>query len=107
MAAPSSSFVLPPTTKVLIFADLNFIDPKPHTLADSLKFKNDEVHVLRVTSLSTMKGFRDSQAIAASNIKYLIVACLSPILVGCLDEILERAQDVGRYHTQVLIIALF
>ncbi len=83
----------------MIFADFNFLDPKPHTLADSLKFKNEEVHVVRVTSLSTMKGFRDSQAVSASHLKYLIVACLSPILVNSLDEILDRAEDVGMYSS--------
>jgi hypothetical protein len=91
----ASSFALPPSTQVLIFSDFNLIDPKPHTIAESLKFKVDEVHFQRVTSLSTLKAFRDSKAILLPGLKYLIVACFSPILVDCLDEILEREEDVG------------
>jgi hypothetical protein len=93
--AAANSFVLPPSTQVLVFADFNFVDPKPHTIAESLKFKTDEVHFQRVTNLSTLKAFRDSKAIASPNLRYLIVACLSPILVDSLDEILERAEDIG------------
>ncbi len=46
MAGSAFNFTIPQTASVLILADSNFGDPKPHTLAEFLKFDPSEVSLV-------------------------------------------------------------
>lgn len=86
--ASSSGFSLPSTTNVLILADYNFGDPKPHTMAEMLKFKKEEVFSQRIGTLSSLKGFLELHP-TLPGVKYVIVACLGPIIAdaaSCPDD---------------------
>lgn len=95
MASHATS-TLPSTTKVLVLCDFNFCDPKPHTIAELLKFGTDEVHYQRITSLSSLRSFRDTYTLA-DHVRYMIVACLSPIVASCPPGS-EHSSLVGEYY---------
>ncbi len=96
MAASAFNFKIPQTASVLILADSNFGDPKPHTIAEFLKFEPTEVCTIRITTLSSLQAFGDSGVVAQQGLKYLIVACFSPIIAGAAtEEEGTRADNVG------------
>ena len=92
----ASIVAIPSTTSVLILADANFGDPKPHTVAEFLKFKPDEVFVQRITSLASLQAFGDSGVVSQENLKYLIVACLGPLIAGAATSEGDRKDSVGK-----------
>lgn len=91
----ASTLVLSSSATVLILSDANFNDPKPHTIAEFLKFKSDEVVVKRVTTISTLQAIGDSGVVSQDNLRYLIVACMSPIIAGAATAEGNRSDNVG------------
>jgi hypothetical protein len=89
------NFEIPSTASVLILADSNFGDPKPHTIAEFLKFNPAEVCLLRMTTLSSLQALGDSGVVSQHSLRYLIVACLSPIIAGAATEEGDRKDNVG------------
>lgn len=94
-------FAIPSTTSVLILADPNFSDPKPHTIAEFLKFKSDEVFIQRITSIASLQAFGDSGAVSQQNLRYLIVACTGPIIAGAATVDENRKDSVGELYTDL------
>lgn len=97
--AAASSLEIPSSAIVLILADGNFGDPKPYSVSDCLKFKPEEIFTQRVTSLPSLQAVQDSGAVARESLRYLIVACLSPMIAGAATATADgdRADNVGKY----------
>jgi hypothetical protein len=98
MDTSAFTFEIPSTASVLILADSNFGDPRPHTIAEFLKFSPAEVCLLRVTTLSSLQALGDSGVVSQQNLKYLIVACMSPLIAGAATEEGDRKDNVGNIH---------
>lgn len=98
----SCGFSLPSSTSVLILADFNFGDPKPHTVAELLKFKKEEVFNQRIGTLSSLKGFVELNP-SLPNVKYVIVACLGPIIADAASSPDDPKGQVGEFASIFLI----
>jgi hypothetical protein len=94
----TSNLVIPQTAVVLVLADGNFADPKPHTVAEFLKFKPEEVYTHRITTISSLQAIGDSGVVSQDRLRYLIVACLGPMIAGAatVDDG-DRADNVGEF----------
>ena len=93
----ASVISIPSTTSVLILADSNFSDPKPHTIAEFLKFKPAEVFIQRITSIASLQALGDSGVVSQENLRYLIVACTGPISAGADTVEGNRKDSVGTF----------
>ncbi len=48
-----------------------------------------------MTTLSSLQALGDSGVVSQQNLKYLIVACMSPIIAGAATEEGDRTDNVG------------
>jgi hypothetical protein len=66
-------------------------------VAEFFKFKPVEVFKHRVASLSSLQGIGDSGVVSQHKLKFLIVACFSPMIAGAVTGEGDRADNVGEY----------